>query len=699
MDKKLKDILGSQNWENFKFAEQNIHLAKFRINTSPGQVGKTSLGSKITNGSLDWPGFGELRKNWENLVDQVLSGKRSKTILDQLSMITGVFGHAAAELGLESRRFSDLDFEIECILGNKRSFADFRLAVIAAKEVVSQLAEKQSLQIEPLFATTPTYLDPTATTPDASGEEREQTQRPVSRIFLSSTGKDLHNFREVVAKAIDGMDDCKCIRMENLGSRAHQPKDFCIKTVRECQCLVGLIGHCYGDSPNDDPRSYTEIEYDTACENHIPCLMFLADEKFPFPADKREPDRLAEKQRQFQTRIKHDFIRGTFTSSEPELLAKDVGNAIHNWKLECSIAKPGPVQNPLRVKPQKRGAEIPAKKESPDPNPIPPHMPRLIFHIPYELADIETQFQSRPLLLNLHAVWDETICDLIRRAENADPNPVVRSRELYPGDHFNRLVYCFQTWLDHLRLDGAGAPKRFLHGLTAFRGMEEGSKVPSLEELKTLAQDARDVVSRAVDYQYKRITQNETQAAPNGKGAGSIQDVSEPALDYDKIISIISNAGQAMERSAKTYAGNDEDKLRNQLMVALNGALGGQATAETYNFQGKTDILIRVKGENKLIAECKIWRGESEFREAIDQLFRYTQWRDTKTALIIFNRNNDLSNVLSKIQSAAKTHHNFKEFDESSTSETQFRYIFHHNQDKARDLTLTVLVFHLPGEG
>jgi hypothetical protein len=41
---------------------------------------------------------------------------------------------------------------------------------------------------------------------------------------------------------------------------------------------------------------------------------------------------------------------------------------------------------------------------------------------------------------------------------------------------------------------------------------------------------------------------------------------------------------------------------------------------ETFNFEGKTDILIRVEALNVFIAECKLWKGEKQFLATIDQL-------------------------------------------------------------------------------
>ena len=125
----------------------------------------------------------------------------------------------------------------------------------------------------------------------------------------------------------------------------------------------------------------------------------------------------------------------------------------------------------------------------------------------------------------------------------------------------------------------------------------------------------------------------------------------EPTLEmseYDNILSIISNMVSVIERSPSTFTEIKEEDLRQHFLVQLNGQYSGQATGETFNAHGRTDILIRVDGKNIFIAECKFWRGGEYLVEAINQLLGYTSWRDTKTAILIFNRNKNLSAVLAR---------------------------------------------------
>lgn len=172
----------------------------------------------------------------------------------------------------------------------------------------------------------------------------------------------------------------------------------------------------------------------------------------------------------------------------------------------------------------------------------------------------------------------------------------------------------------------------------------------------------------------------------------------EPVLsndDYDHIIDVIQNMAQVMERSPSAFATIDEESLRSHFLVQLNGQYEGQATGETFNYEGKTDILIRVQGKNIFIAECKYWGGPKKLTETIDQLLGYSSWRDTKVAIIIFNRNKNLSKVLESIPQTVESHSCYKRFL-GKKSETNFRYVFSNRDDSNREMILSLLVFDVP---
>jgi hypothetical protein len=88
-------------------------------------------------------------------------------------------------------------------------------------------------------------------------------------------------------------------------------------------------------------------------------------------------------------------------------------------------------------------------------------------------------------------------------------------------------------------------------------------------------------------------------------------------------------------------------------------------------FKGKTDILIRAERRNVFV-ECKFWAGEKQFLETVDQLLSYLGWRDTKTAVIIFNRNANFSDVLRKTTEITPKHKCYKR-SIGNSGESNFR--------------------------
>ena len=172
----------------------------------------------------------------------------------------------------------------------------------------------------------------------------------------------------------------------------------------------------------------------------------------------------------------------------------------------------------------------------------------------------------------------------------------------------------------------------------------------------------------------------------------------EPVLipeDYEHILNVLDNMAHVMERSPSAFHGMDEEALRTHFLVQLNGHYEGQATGETFNYEGKTDILVRSDGKNIFIAECKFWSGAKKLSDTLNQLLGYSSWRDTKTAVIVFNRNRNFTHVLSAIPDATKSHPNFMRVLPGST-ETCFRYCFAHRDDPNRELLLTILAFDVP---
>lgn len=172
----------------------------------------------------------------------------------------------------------------------------------------------------------------------------------------------------------------------------------------------------------------------------------------------------------------------------------------------------------------------------------------------------------------------------------------------------------------------------------------------------------------------------------------------QPQIDedtYHDILKSLRDMALVMERSPSAFAEMDEENLRMHFLVPLNGAFEGDATGETFNHDGKTDILLWKDGRNVFIAECKFWVGPKGFTDTIDQLLNYLTWRDSKTAIIIFVRNTTISTVVAKIPQLLRDHPQF--ISETNTASVdEFRVRMKSARDAAVHLELTVQVYDVP---
>ena len=172
----------------------------------------------------------------------------------------------------------------------------------------------------------------------------------------------------------------------------------------------------------------------------------------------------------------------------------------------------------------------------------------------------------------------------------------------------------------------------------------------------------------------------------------------EPLLDeeeYQHILEILRSISLVIERNPSSFASLDENSIRDHFLLQLNGHYEGGATGETFNAAGKTDILIREENKNVFIAECKFWHGQQAFREAVDQLLGYLTWRDSKCALLIFNRTKDSNAVRGKMHAAmqALPEHRKTVFHQP---DGESRYILVKKSEPGKEIIVTTQLYDIP---
>jgi hypothetical protein len=166
-------------------------------------------------------------------------------------------------------------------------------------------------------------------------------------------------------------------------------------------------------------------------------------------------------------------------------------------------------------------------------------------------------------------------------------------------------------------------------------------------------------------------------------------------LDYEAALEILGTSRLQIERTPSVAKDLDEEGIRNLLLMSLNGAFKGTAAGEVFNMNGKTDILVRERDRNIFIGECKIWRGEKQFSEAIDQLTGYLSWRDVKAALLLFVRGGDVSNITDKAVHAIENHPRYKRTVKLGGAGERSDFVLHADDDERQEIKLAFMPFAL----
>jgi hypothetical protein len=109
-------------------------------------------------------------------------------------------------------------------------------------------------------------------------------ERPLAKIYVSSTYSDLHEYREQVYRALRQLGH-DVVAMEDYVAADQRPLERCLADVASSDLYVAIVGYRYGYVPehdNPDGRSITELEYRRAEVLGHPRLIFLLDPAAPW---------------------------------------------------------------------------------------------------------------------------------------------------------------------------------------------------------------------------------------------------------------------------------------------------------------------------------------------------------------------------------------------------------------------------------
>lgn len=194
----------------------------------------------------------------------------------------------------------------------------------------------------------------------------------------------------------------------------------------------------------------------------------------------------------------------------------------------------------------------------------------------------------------------------------------------------------------------------------------------------------------AVPVQAKRIEVPKPSSAPGAFRPDPTMD----EADFAKIVSILSDTGQAFERTPAVHTTQSEEGIRDHLLMVLSTHYKN-ASGETFRVRGKTDLLVPHEDGALFVAEVKVWSGPKSFVGAIDQLLSYLTWRDSKAALIMLVRQSGFSEIVSQVPALAQGHARWSSVISEDGPTARFVYRMSLPSDQSRKIRLAVLLFHL----
>lgn len=163
---------------------------------------------------------------------------------------------------------------------------------------------------------------------------------------------------------------------------------------------------------------------------------------------------------------------------------------------------------------------------------------------------------------------------------------------------------------------------------------------------------------------------------------------------YSDCIEIIHNTGLQMQKTPHIYAGHDEESLRFFFLHTLSSHYSS-VTGESYNHNGKTDILVKVDDYQQIIIEFKFWSGERAFLEAIDQLIGYISIDDKYSSLVMMNKiNKNFSRIISAAKESISEHSSFIKLNQEIYSNYSL-YEFKHPKDDEKKLYISIIFFDI----
>ena len=146
------------------------------------------------------------------------------------------------------------------------------------------------------------------------------------KVYLSSTYKDLKDYRECVYRTLCKTEDVRVVAMEYYVACYERPVNKCLYDVEKCDVYIGLFAWRYGFIPDGYDHSITNLEYLKAVETNKPTFIFVLDKNVVWPDELK--DKSTDKILKLRNEFENKYIVSHFLNKDD--LAKEVAVVISN---------------------------------------------------------------------------------------------------------------------------------------------------------------------------------------------------------------------------------------------------------------------------------------------------------------------------------------------------------------------------------
>ncbi|MBG0559953.1 HEAT repeat domain-containing protein [Actinoplanes aureus] len=104
----------------------------------------------------------------------------------------------------------------------------------------------------------------------------------MTEAYISATFEDLRECRQAVRSALE-LFGLPFRTMEKYSAGKSTPLARCLADVESCDIYIGIFAWQYGDTPPNQSKSFTHLEYEHAVARGKDCLIFLHNQDAPWP--------------------------------------------------------------------------------------------------------------------------------------------------------------------------------------------------------------------------------------------------------------------------------------------------------------------------------------------------------------------------------------------------------------------------------